>query len=474
MPTAAVQRSVAERAMVLLTLACPVFLLHGRGLAEALIDLVAALFLWRSWVARDWGWRHLGWMRCALVWWGWLVVCSVPFGPLGIGGWSGFLQATAVLRLPLFVAALQHCVLIQPAPRRWLRWLLATACLYLLAQMLLQAVTGTNLFGVPRFPDGTLTGPYDKPRAAAPLSRLLLPVMLVAVAFLLQRAMRVGPGTRRWLLRIGSVLPPLLGVAVMVLAGQRMPLLLTLLGLLVAGLLLPRLRAPLLVVLVSAPVLVAASALLAPAGFHHLVTLFDRQITHFGHSSYGLIYTRALSIAAANPLTGLGFDGFRHGCPMPGYFRDWPPFGPPYGLGGGAAICVQHAHNHYLQALTDAGIVGLVLFCVVVASWLAALARGLMRPAPDGDDGLLRAWRVGLFAAVFIHEWPIASSSAFTNMPLGGWFFLLLGAGLAEPVHPGPGRDRPGSHITAAPPNLKRDRAWPTRRHVPTWCRSRC
>ncbi len=107
-------------------------------------------------------------------------------------------------------------------------------------------------------------------------------------------------------------------------------------------------------------------------------------------------------------------------------------------LGGGAAICVQHAHNHYLQALTDAGIVGLVLFCVMVASWLVALSRGLLRAAPDGGDGLLRAWRVGLFAAVFIHEWPIASASAFTNMPLGGWFFLLLGAGLAEPVASAP------------------------------------
>ncbi len=471
MPTLSAQRSVAERAMTALTLALPVFLLHGRGIAEALIDLTAVLLLWRSGAAREWSWLRLGWMRCALVWWGWLVVCSVPFGPLGIGGWSGLLQAAAVLRLLLFVAALQHCVLIQAAPRRWLRWLLAAACLYLLAQMMLQAVTGANLFGMPRFPDGTLTGPYDKPRAGAPLSRLLLPVMLVAVGFLLQRAGRVRSRVWRWLLRAGSLLPPLLGLTVLVLAGQRMPLLLTLLGLLVAGLLLPRLRVPLLLALMSAPVLVAGSALVAPAGFHHLVTVFDRQIAHFGHSSYGLIYTRALSIAAANPLTGLGFDGFRHGCPVPDYFRDWPPFGPPHGLGGGAAICVQHAHNHYLQALTDAGIVGLVLFCVMVASWLVALSRGLLRPAPAGDDGLLRAWRAGLFAAVFIHEWPIASSSAFTNMPLGGWFFLLLGAGLAEPVASGPGRDRPGSHITAAPLNLKRDRAWLTRRHVPTWCR---
>ncbi len=425
-------QAAALRAMTVLALACPLFLLHGRGIAEAVIDLVAGLFLGWSWLGRDWSWLRLGWMRCALAWWGWLVVCSVPVGPLGIGGWAGLLQAVAVLRLPLFVAALQHCVLAQAAPRRWMRGLLAAACLYLLAQMLLQAVTGANLFGMPRFPDGTLTGPYDKPRAAAPLSRLLLPVMLVAATWLLQRAGRARPEAWRWLLRVVSPLPLLLGLAAMVLAGQRMPLLLTLLGLLVAGLLLPRLRVPLLAALTSAPLLVAASALVAPAGFHHLVILFDRQITHFGHSSYGLIYTRALSIAAADPWTGLGFDGFRHGCPDPAYFHDWRPFGRPAGLGGGAAICVQHAHNHYLQALTDAGVLGLALFCAMVAAWLVALSRGLAGPARDAAGGALLAWRVGLFASVFIHEWPIASSSAFTNMPLGGWFFLLLGMGLAE------------------------------------------
>ena len=93
--------------------------------------------------------------------------------------------------------------------------------------------------------------------------------------------------------------------------------------------------------------------------------------------------------------------------------------------GGGAGFCVQHAHNHYLQAATDAGLPGLVLFCLMVLSWLAALARrGPADPVP-------RAWRTGLFLAVLIQEWPVASSSAFTNMPLGGWFFLLLGLGLA-------------------------------------------
>ncbi len=414
------------------TLLCPLFLLHGRGIAEALIDIVAVAFLLRSGFGGDWRWLRASWVPVGLLWWGWLTVCSIPVGPFGAGGWRGLAQAVFTLRFVVFAAALQHRMLAGPGPRRLLRWLLAAACLYIAAQMLLQQVTGLNLFGDPRYGDGTLTGPYDKPRAAAPLSRLLLPVTLVASAWLAQRAADGVSSARRWLWRLGLPLPLLAGIAMTVLAGQRMPLLLLLLGLLVSGLLLRRLRPPLLVALVAAPLLVAASAFVSPGSFRHLVLLFGRQLHHFGQSPYGLIYARALSIGIANPLTGLGFDGFRNGCADPAYFQSWPPWGNAAGEGGGAGICVQHAHNHYLQALTDAGLPGLVLFCAMIGAWLIRLSHGLLRPNAGAGGVLLQAWRVGLFAAVLANEWPFASASAFTNMPLGGWLFLLLGAGLAE------------------------------------------
>ena len=92
--------------------------------------------------------------------------------------------------------------------------------------------------------------------------------------------------------------------------------------------------------------------------------------------------------------------------------------------GGGAAICVPHAHNHYLQALVEGGAPGLLLFSAMVLAWLRAVGRGLWHnPTP---------LRVGLFAAALMHEWPVASAGAFTAMPLSGWFFVLLGLGLAE------------------------------------------
>jgi len=342
---------------------------------------------------RDWRWLRSLWLRCAGVWWLWLVVCS----------WQGGLgQALAVSRFILFVAALEHWVLRLPWRRLWLARITALAALYIALQTMLQLLTGRDLQGFRRWGDGELTGPFEHPRAAAPLSRLLFPALALIRG--------------RWT----GLAATLAGVAVMVLIGQRMPLLLTGLGLVVTGLLLPRARPVVLLAAAAAAILLTASAVIEPPTFYRLVTKFSAQMADFPDSPYGQIAARAAAMIWQHKLTGLGFDGFRRACADPAYFIGWHG-----GDGGGAAMCVQHPHNHYLQAAVEAGFPGLVLFTVMVVAWLARLARGLWRgnPAP---------LRVGLFAAALIHVWPIASASAFTAMPLSGWFFLLLGLGLAE------------------------------------------
>ena len=383
-------------------LALPVFLLHGRGIAEALVAAVAALFLVRSALTLDWAWTGAAWVRIGLLWWAWLVLCSALAGSA--------LQAVGVVRFLLLVAAMEHWLLRDAWPRLWLARLLRGAALYLGLQSLLQFATGRNLYGFPRGADGELTGPYQNPRAGPALSRILFPALLPPLA-----AWLGGPGWRP----LAGALLGLGSVGIMVLIGQRMPLLLTLLGLFVTALLLPRLRGMVLVAAVGAGLLLTATSVVSPPTFARLVTKFSTQMAHFPDSHYGQIAARAVTIAGAHPVFGAGYDGFRTACAEPRYFQGW--HGDD---GGGGAICVQHPHSHYLQALVEGGAPGLLLFCALVLAWLRTAGRGLWRdPAP---------LRVGLFVAVLMHEWPIASASAFTSMPLSGWFFVCLGLGLAE------------------------------------------
>ena len=196
------------------TLLCVVFLLHGRVFAEALFATVSVLFLARSAVARDWRWLRTPWVMVAGAWWAWLVACS-------LGRDVG--QALAVVRFLLFVAALEHWVLAPAVRRRWLAAAAQVAAAYIALQSAIQFATGRNIQGYGRYMDGELTGPFEHPRAAGPLSRLLFPSIL--------------PPMARWPWWGGGALA-LAGVGTMVLIGQRMPLLLTIMGLGVTALLL--------------------------------------------------------------------------------------------------------------------------------------------------------------------------------------------------------------------------------------------
>ena len=238
--------------------------------------------------------------------------------------------------------------------------------------------------------------------------------MLPAVAALLLRR-TVRTTTAAYVLLLGSVM-------IMVLIGQRMPLVLVVFGLVIVAFLIRRLRPMVLTAALAGALLLAASPVVAPSAYYRLVEKFSTQMEHFATSHYGQLYARALEVGVRNPLTGLGFDGFDTGCQRPAYFR--PSFDGSQPDGGGAVICWHHPHNFYFQALDDGGFPGLALFCATAIAWLIPLGRGLWR---DPDP-----LRVALFVAIFVQLWPIQSSTAFTSMPVGGWFFLLLGWAMAE------------------------------------------
>jgi O-antigen ligase len=385
---------ILDRAALAALLVLPAFLMHGRGVADTLIVLIGLAFLAHCAITRDTSPLRPLWLRVGLVWWAWLVLCSLPF--VGIGGWRSFGHALAALRFLVFVAALQSWLLPPARARRWLSWVLTASALYIGLSALLQAATGRDLVGWRRGPEGELTGPFQHPRAGAPLSRLLFPVLLPPVSRWLARG-------STW--RTASVLLAVASVGTIVLIGQRMPALLTGLGLVVTALLLPRLRGIVLTAMLAAGLLIASSSVVSPPVWHRLVEKFSTQMDHFWNSDYGLIYHRAIAMAEARPVLGWGYEGFRNGC-------------------GAAAYCNIHPHNHYLEAATDSGVPGLALFCLLILCWWRDLFRGLWRrPEP---------LRVGLFVAALIQEWPLASASSFYAVEIAGFFLVLLGWGLAE------------------------------------------
>ncbi len=394
------------RVMAALVLALPLLLVVARGIADGALSLIGLLFLLHSALTRDWSWIRRPWFVCGLAWWGWLVAVTLPYPS------SYIADAVVIIRYLIFLAALEHLLLAPQQVRRWLSYSVMTAAAYIVFHTWWQFIFGRSLFGHPRFGDGQLTGPYDRPRAGAVLARLLYPATLPLMAYL-PRAI--------------ALLPLILGMATVMLLGQRMPVLLMLFGLfLIAILYRPLLKASVLMGVTGA-LLIGISATLSPPTFNRLVTKFSSQILNFANDHYGQVYTRVFRVIEANPWLGTGANSFRRECFNPAYFQGLTPMSD----GGGADICVIHPHNIYLQALVESGIPGLLLFITMVLCWLIPMGRGLIKNPS--------ITRLALFVAALMHLWPLSAASSYFAMPYAGIWILFIGWGLVETrSHPQP------------------------------------
>jgi O-antigen ligase len=280
-----------------------------------------------------------------------------------------------------------------------------------------QYVFGTNIFGIPRFGDGALTGPFNRPRAGPALILTLFPVLVPSVAALVV--------SRRLTVKAAGGLVAILAAATVLLIGQRMPSVLLIIGLILTGAMLPRLRIAVAAAIVLGAALVATTPLTSPATYQKLVLRTRDQLTHFVYSPYGEIWVRAVVIAEEHPWRGLGFDGFRRGCGDPRAVRGLPEIGVTLAEALIATdACNIHPHNYVLEAADNGGLPLAALFLALVVGTWRRLARGLRR----GVTPL----RAGLLVGFTLAFWPIASTSALTAMPNAGWIILLTGFGFAE------------------------------------------
>jgi hypothetical protein len=395
----------------------PLGLLHAWVLAEVGIGLTDLFFLIEMFRRRDSTWARKPWFIAAMLWWVWLVFCSDPLMFTTASWRMGFAEAVVVIRMLLFAVALQHWVLTTAASRRVAWWILALSCLWIGIESWEQYLTGRNIFGDHRFGDGALTGPFFKPRAGALYAHLLFLALLPPLMAIYAKA---GGKARFW--QFAGLVLAVLGVVTSVLIGQRSPTILVALGLVTAAFFYPQLRRIAIIAAIAAVAFLAATPIISPRTYAKLIGETSRQVAHFALSPYGQIWTRGTVMGLASPLHGWGYNGFRELCPQPQFSTGLPALGlAPTQLLLGA--CNLHPHSYYIQSFTDAGFPGLILFVALIAIWFKMLASGLMKnPNPI---------RVGVFIGFFTFVWPFETTDAFPTLYMLGWFFFILGLGLA-------------------------------------------
>ncbi len=413
-------RTDLRRVGLIATLLVPLGLLHALVLAEICIVVTDIMFLTVMVKERNFTWARQPWFVVALIWWGWLVLCTLRLPEIGLvtAGWRmGFLGALIVIRLLLFAVALQSWVLTTPRARRALWLMLALSCLWIGIESWQQYLTGHNIFGDPRWSDGALTGPFFKPRAGALYGHLLFAAVLPPMMWLYGR-------TRSWQHFAGLGLA-VLGVATAVLIGQRMAMVDVAVSLMLVALFVAPLRGVVTIAVVVGALVLAATPIISPPTYGKLVGETYRNLSHFSLSPYGELYTRGITMGLASPWHGWGYNGFRAFCPQERFATGFPAFGvAPTKIALGA--CNLHPHNYYVQALTDAGVPGLILFILLNLAWLKAVVPNFSRA--------IAPMQLGVFIGVGTFLWPFGSTDEFPTLYMLGWFFLLLALALPSRV----------------------------------------
>jgi len=394
------------------TLLLPAALFYARAIADGLLSIVAVLFLANRWALHDRSWLQPAHIRLALIFWVWLIFCTVVAGT-----WHSLGEAVAVIRLFLFAAALEFWVLVDARQRRQVGYVVLAAAVWIIVETWQQYFLGANIFGDPSWGSGVLTGPFERARAGATLQTLYFAAFLPPAMYLLDR-----PGVQ-W--RLAGALLLIATVLTEAVIGQRMPMLLVIFGLCLTGLMVRRFRGPIAVALIVLAAAVAAARVLSPVTYDTLVVEFLRRMEHFWSTPYALLYQRGAVMVQAHPWLGLGFDGFRDNCNDPRYFK--PVAWLPVTDIGDSVGCTIHPHNYWLQIATSTGLPGVVLFAILCTAWLARIGRGMFAG--------VRPIQLALIVTLCTALWPIASTTALFTVPNAGWLFLLIGWGLAEQDH---------------------------------------
>lgn len=388
----------------------PALLLFSRALADITVVLIGLLFLIRSYRQQDWVWLHHRWVRLTLVFWAYLLLVNLPTSQLP---GESLKYVLFFIRWPLFAAALAYWLL-AGRQQQWvlLKSLLITS-LFVVLDTGWQYLFDVDWFGIERFSEARLTGPFRSPVPGTLMLRLWF---IALFSVLLWQWLRARPQAQV------SAIPLLLFIAAgfTFITGERMALLLLLMG--TAAVLVAlfvefsRYRC-LLFGVASGLIVVGVFMMLAdPLMTQRSIVSVGEKLNDFAGSDYGQVFSAAWQVWQAYFWFGVGFDNYQLICEQIGVLE-------------GSNMHCTHPHNLYLELGVETGLFGVLLFVGV----LAALYRAALGPAIAA-----RAWlHVSLSAAVLtVSFWPLSGGISLLSNWVAGLVWLGVGWVLAVSATP--------------------------------------
>ena len=124
-------------------------------------------------------------------------------------------------------------------------------------------------------------------------------------------------------------------------------------------------------------------------------------LRNFNQSAYGELYATSLNMWKVNKITGIGLNNFEKMCKNEKLFNQ---FHKNFG-------CGVHPHNYYIQALTETGLIGLILFVFLIILFFY-----------NCINSKTNEMKIIGIVTLFVLFWPLMSTGSF----LKNWNMIFI------------------------------------------------
>ena len=402
---------IFENIKNIIPLLLPFAIPFSRSIADITIVLIAVAFLFKSYIEGDWGWAKEKWFKFSIIF---LLYCIFINSPLSINSFESLKYSLFFIRWPLFALALSYWIFNDEKSLKKFFIMMSFVLIFLIFDTWYQYFVGVDIFGIEKFSDTRLTGPYRRPYIGMWLTKLIiLPLFLFALFKEYKNLLKNKYSFVVILLFFGTFFLTIF------ITGERMALLMAILSIftIFLGLIASKNISVSKAVIILIVIAVATYffSITNPEQTQRAIFSTISKIVNWKDSDYGLVWKSAYDVWQESPLFGVGLHKYREACGLLGTYGtvDNP---------SGGGVCF-HAHNISMQLLSETGIIGFVLFFGMVIS----LSNRMLKNYIVKKDWLLFFLTLNVLLACFL---PIQSNTNFFSNKYSSLVWLLVGVSL--------------------------------------------
>ena len=386
----------------------PILLIFFRGIADLTVLFIGLFFLFKSYKSSNWQWVKQKWFVFSLIFWFYLLLIN---SPLSINSSESTLYSLAFIRWPLFAMAISMWLMNNNLSQKYFLMSLAATLLFIMLDVWWQYIFNYDFFGNPRYsltPE-RLTGPFrDNPMPGIFMARYLF--LLLYLGYFIKYIQTPIKNT------IFIFLILLLGILSIYITGERMALIIFISGIIFVNIGLFFQYKEIRKYIFFGLFLIISFLALAQQAFpelnNRMITDLLYKLSNFSSSDYMQVFNSAYAVWIENPIFGAGFHQYREACIELGF----------WGSGGG--VCM-HPHNISLELLSETGIIGFILYYLIIIS----IAFTLVKDFIHKKNWLLLFLSLNL---LFISFFPLIGGMSLFNNWIGAIVWLFVGWVLAK------------------------------------------